>query len=74
MGANLQGPDDDRSSDRSVGSPQYDSRAERNQREVGGSESKSTEATTSGRSHAVIAYWKNEQFQWGNLVVAKAEM
>ena len=74
MGADLQRSDDHCSSDRSFGPSQYDSGAERAQHTSRGSEGKSREAAASGRSHAVITSWKSDQFQSGNLVVAKAEL
>ena len=73
MGTDLQGPNDHGGGDRSLGSPKYDTGAQRSERASGGSESESRKAASSGRSNAGITYWKNEQFQWGNLVVAKVE-
>jgi hypothetical protein len=73
MGADLQGSDDHRRSDRSTCSSQHNYRAERTERTSRGSESEPRETATSGRGYPVIAHWKNEQFQSGNLVVAKVE-
>jgi hypothetical protein len=74
MGTDIQRSDDDRSRDRSTGSPQYDSGAERAQRAPGRSESESRKATTSRGSQPVITYWNSDQFHRGNLVVAKVEI
>lgn len=74
MGEHLQGPDDDGSSHRPIGSSQHNSGVECAEYSSRRSESEPRETTSSGRCHAVITYWNNEQFQSGNLVVAKVEI
>ncbi len=74
MGADIQGPDDHSSGDRSLGAPQFDNRAQCAKHSLGGSQSEPREATSPRPSQPIITYWDSTKFQWGNVVVAKAEI
>ena len=74
MGADIQGPDDHSSSDRSLGAPQFDNRAQCAEHSLGGGQSEPREATGPRPSQPIITYWDSTKFRWGNVVVAKAEI
>ena len=74
MGADLQGPDDDGSSHRSLGAPQLDHRAQRPEQAIGRSQREPSEATHSRHGYPIITQWESTKFHCGIVVVAKAEM
>jgi hypothetical protein len=74
MGADFQRPDDYCGSDRSLGAPQFDNRAQRIEHSLGRSQGEPREATCSRPSQPIITQWESTKFHWGNIVVAKAEI
>ena len=73
-GADLQGPDDDGSSDRSIGASQFDHRTERRKHAIGGSQSEPRETTHSRQRYPIITHREFTKFPCGCVVVPKAEM